>query len=55
MTTSLRAEGAWDWASARAMLERCLGSYELPPANAAADLVATPHVSPHHSRHRRFP
>ncbi len=55
MTTSLRAEGAWDWASPRAMLERCFGSYELPPANAAADLVATPDVPPHHSSHRRFP
>jgi 4-hydroxyphenylacetate 3-monooxygenase len=34
-TTSVRAENTYDWVSARAMLDRCLGSYDLPPARTA--------------------
>jgi 4-hydroxyphenylacetate 3-monooxygenase len=44
VTTSLRAETAYDWASARVMLDRCLRSYDLPaappPGDSACDSVA---------------
>lgn len=42
MTTSVRAYRSYDFAAARALVDRCLASYDLPAADAAARGAAPP-------------